>query len=48
MTADDPNAGLGAVSGNAVAFILEWLDVEADGPAWARAETDRQQLSLFG
>lgn len=34
--------------GGPVAFVLCWLDAEASGPAWAQAETDRQQLSLFG
>jgi hypothetical protein len=31
-----------------VVFVLQWLDAEASGPAWAQAETDRRQLSLFG
>ncbi|ONF47353.1 hypothetical protein [Methylobacterium radiotolerans] len=35
-------------SGGPVAFVLQWLDAEASGPAWAQAETDRRQLSLFG
>ncbi|CAO4137927.1 D-glycerate 2-kinase [Methylorubrum thiocyanatum] len=35
-------------SGGPVAFVLQWLDAEAAGPAWAEAETDRRQLSLFG
>jgi hypothetical protein len=35
-------------SGGPVAFVLQWLDAEAAGPAWAQAEIDRQQLSLFG
>ncbi|MCY1640685.1 hypothetical protein [Methylorubrum sp. SL192] len=34
-------------SGRPIAFVLQWLDAEASGPAWAQAETDRQQLSLF-
>lgn len=35
-------------SGGPVAFVLQWLDAEAFSPAWAQAETDWQQLSLFG
>ncbi|UYW31249.1 hypothetical protein [Methylorubrum extorquens] len=35
-------------TGAPVAFVLQWLDAEASGLAWAQAETDRQQLSLFG
>jgi hypothetical protein len=35
-------------SGGPVAFVLQWLDAEAAGSAWAQAEIDRQQLSLFG
>lgn len=35
-------------SGGPVAFVLQWLDAEASGPAWAQAETGRRQLSLFG
>lgn len=34
-------------SGGPVAIVLQWLDAEAAGPAWAQAEIDRQQLSLF-
>ena len=35
-------------SGGPVAFVLQWLGTEVSRPAWAQAETDRQQLSLFG
>ena len=35
-------------SGGPVAFVLQWLNAEASGLAWAQAETDRQQLSLIG
>ncbi|GAA0270357.1 hypothetical protein GCM10008965_42850 [Methylorubrum aminovorans] len=35
-------------SGGQVALVLQWLDAEAAGPAWAQAEIDRQQLSLSG
>ena len=30
-----------------VASVLQWLDADASGLAWAQAESDRQQLSLF-
>lgn len=35
-------------NGGPAAFVLQWLDAEASGPAWAQAQSDRQQLSLFG
>ena len=33
--------------GGAVAFVREWLESEAQSPAWQKYLVERQQLSLF-
>ena len=33
--------------GGPVAYVMAWLDCEADSDEWKRQQADRQQLSLF-